>query len=337
MFFKIRAFSSLCLFLLFTNACKQNEERTFISVTGLKPMESMGKTLSHEHILVDFIGADSTGYHRWNRDSVVKRVLPFLKEIKAMGYKTLIECTPSYLGRDPRLLQELAKKTGLQIMTNTGYYGAQKNKFMPAHAFEESAEDLAARWIAEFENGIENTGVRPGFIKISIDRGAPLSEIHQKIVRAAAITHRQSGLPIASHTGPAAGAFAQLEILEEENVAADAWIWVHAQNAKTEEHIQAARRGAWISLDNVSDDPEKINQFVDRLKLLKAAGVFDRILLSHDAGWYRPGEPGGGDFRPYMAIENHLLPALKENGFIEADVRQLLYDNPARAFSIRQK
>jgi len=31
----------------------------------------IGRSLVHEHIMVDFIGADSTGFLRWNRDSVM--------------------------------------------------------------------------------------------------------------------------------------------------------------------------------------------------------------------------------------------------------------------------
>ena len=242
---------------------------------------------------------------------------------------------PAYLGRDPRLLVELANKSGLQILTNTGYYGARENIFLPKHAFKETAEELAARWIAEFKSGIEDTGIRPGFIKISIDRGVPLSAIHQKIVRAAAITHRQTGLPIASHTGPAPGAFAQLEILKEENVFPDAWIWVHAQNAESPSHIEAAKQGAWVSLDNVS--AKKLEKYVADLSALKKAGLLERVLISHDAGWYRPGEAGGGAFRPYTDIDQYLIPALKEVGFSEEDIHLLQVENPARAYSIRMK
>ena len=64
----------------------------------------MGLTLVHEHILVDFIGADSISSDRWNRDSVISKVLPYLLEAKKYGVKTLLDCTPSYLDKDPQLL-----------------------------------------------------------------------------------------------------------------------------------------------------------------------------------------------------------------------------------------
>ena len=73
-------------------ACQPSSQ--IITVKGRIADKALGRTLSHEHILVDFIGADSTGYHRWQRDSVVAKVLPYLQEVKKMGYQSLVECTP---------------------------------------------------------------------------------------------------------------------------------------------------------------------------------------------------------------------------------------------------
>ena len=119
-----------------------------------------------------------------------------------------MECTPAYLGRDPVLLQRLSRAASLQILTNTGYYGAANDKFLPPHAFTESADQLAARWIREARDGIDGTGVRPAFMKIGVDAG-PLSAVDEKLVRAAARTHRATGLPIYSHTGNGIAALAR--------------------------------------------------------------------------------------------------------------------------------
>ena len=125
----------------------------------------MGITLSHEHVLVDWIGADSTGYHRWNRENVVDKVLPYFLEAKEQGVQTIIEFTPAYLGRDPHILLELSKRSGIQVLTNTGYYGAVDNRFMPGSAYDQSADDIARLWVGEFNSGIDGSGVRPGFLK----------------------------------------------------------------------------------------------------------------------------------------------------------------------------
>jgi phosphotriesterase-related protein len=304
-----------------------------MTVTGRINAAELGRTLSHEHILVDFIGADQTGYHRWNRTEVADKVLPYLTDLKNAGYQSLFECTPAYLGRDPRLLRSLADTTGLNIITNTGFYGARENQHLPPVAFELPADRLASLWISEWENGIEDTGIKPGFIKIGVDRGN-LSEIHKKLVRAAAITHLATGLTIAGHTGTAVGAFEEFELLEAEGVGLEAFIWVHAQaEDDLSKYLEAARRGAWVSLDGVSE--KNITQYITKLSHLKEHNLLHKVLISHDAGWYRPGEENGGKFKPYTAIEQHLLPALAEAGFAQADIDQLLYKNPAEAYALR--
>jgi len=322
------------LFILLLAGCAKPEEQSFIgTVNGPIETENMGITLTHEHILVDFIGADSTGYHRWNRTDVVKVVLPYLREIKELGCQTLVDCTPAYIGRDPLLLKILSDSSGLNILTNTGLYGARNNKFLPPYAFCDSADKLAKRWIAEYQNGIEGTGIKPGLIKIGVDDGR-LSGFHRKLITAAARTHLATGLAIASHTGPAVPAFEQLEILEREGVSANAFIWVHAQAEKDlAKHVQAAQKGAWISLDGIGED--NLDEYLAMIENLKDHGLLNRALISHDAGWYSPGEENGGSFRGYTTIFEEFIPLLKEMGFSEENISQLLEVNPGEAFAIR--
>ena len=319
--------------IFFVSCHPQQSDFSIMTVNGEIAPVDIGKSLIHEHILVDFIGADSTGYHRWNKQEVMERVLPFLEEIKAQGVKTFVDCTPAYLGRDPILLRMLADESGLQIITNTGYYGALNNKYLPEHAYTETADQLAARWISEWKNGIEDTGVRPGFIKTSVESGS-LSALHQKLIQAAAKTHLQTGLTIASHTGLAVPAFEQMEILENEGVSPEAFIWVHAQSEKDlSTHIKAANKGCWISLDGLNEN--QFDYYIEMLKNLKKEQLLYKVLISHDAGWYTPGEKNGGDFKGFTLFYEQFLPKLKEAGFTDAEIRLMTLENPMNAFSIR--
>lgn len=319
----------LCFFFLISFTSKESK---IITVKGEIPASTMGKTLHHEHLLVDFIGADSTGYHRWNKAEVVEKVLPYLLEIKKSGYKTLVDCTPAYLGRDPELLKMLSEKSGIQIITNTGYYSAVGGKYIPKHGFTESSEQLAKRWIAEAKYGIEGTGVFPGFIKISVER-KPLEEINRKVVEAACMTHKATGLVIMSHTGLAEPAFQQLEILKSYGVDPSAFIWTHAHNEQDfAKHIEAAKMGAWIAFDNFT--PNQLERFVEFAFLMKKQRLLNRVLFSHDAGWYDPGKPGGGKFRGFTEIEELLIPALLKGGLKQKDIDQLFIVNPANAFKL---
>jgi phosphotriesterase-related protein len=322
-------------FIMLAASCSRKDNFTIYTVRGEILTADLGKTLTHEHILVDFIGADSTGYHRWNREDVIARVLPFLEEIKAHGYQSLFECTPAYLGRDPLLYKELSARTGLNIITNTGYYGAVNNRFLPAHAFTETADQLAERWIEEFNHGIEDSGIKPGFIKIAIERDSVVSDMHEKLVRAAARTHLATGLTIASHTGPAAGAYREAEILKSEGILLEAFIWVHALEGDVKDNIALANQGMWISYDKMNDQPETVELFMDHLRGMKEARLLHKVLLSHDAGWYKPGQENGGTIRSFTSIETILLPKMKESGFSEQEIHLLLVKNPEQAFGMR--
>ena len=303
-----------------------------MTVNGPLSSAEMGISLIHEHILVDFIGADSINDQRWSRSAVAERSQPFLKQLRGLGCRTFIECTPAYLGRDPLLLKNLSDASGLNIITNTGYYGAANNKYIPEHAFNETADQLASRWKMEWDSGIAGTGIKPGFIKIGVMDGN-LSALHRKLVEAAARTHLKTGLTIASHTGPATPAFEQLEILQKEGVAPGAFIWVHAQAENDmNNHVRAGRMGAWIGLDGVSDD--NLADFVRMIKNLKENDLLNKVLLSHDAGWYQPGEENGGDYRGYNTIFDKLVPLLLKENFSEDEIDQLLVKNPAEAFTI---
>ena len=305
--------------------------RSIETVAGAIDPALLGLTLMHEHVLVDFIGAAAVSPSRYDADAVFTRALPFLHQVKALGGATLVECTPAYLGRDPRLLQRLAKASGLNILSNTGYYGANKDQHLPPHAFTETPQQLAARWLRECKEGIDGTGINPGFMKIGVDAG-PLSEVDAKLVRAAAITHKATGLPIAAHTGNGVAALEEIDILERAGVPLSSFIWVHAQSeADGALHQKAAARGAWVEFDGIS--PKSVERHVGLVLEMRKAGRLDRVLVSHDAGWYHVGEPDGGDFRGFDTLFTAFVPALKAAGLTEAEVRQLLVDNPRRALT----
>ncbi|HLF35511.1 MAG TPA: hypothetical protein VI583_14800 [Cyclobacteriaceae bacterium] len=306
-----------------------------ITVKGAISKAKMGFTLSHEHVLVDFTGAGQYDPSKWNKKEVENIMQPYLEEVRGLGCDTMIDCTPEFLGRDPALLYALSVRTGLNILVPTGYYGAMNNKFLPDNVISENAANLASQWISEFHNGIGNTGIKPGFIKIGVDNQS-LSDIHLKLVESAAITHAATGMVIASHTGGSVPAFEQLRILNKHKVAPSALIWVHSQDEKDDSmRERAARLGTWISLDGVNE--ENTGDYINRLEFLRQRSLLHKAIVSHDAGWYTPGKPGGGEIRGYTAIFRVLIPALRNAGFSESDIRQIFVKNPSEAFAIRKR
>ena len=320
-------------------AMTKKQERKIQTVRGpIRPSE-FGFALVHEHVMVDFVGADKVSPDRYDADVIFETMLPLLKDVRNRGVTGFVDCTPPYLGRDAKLLRRFSDAADIHIVTPTGYYGAAKDKFIPAHAYTETADQLAGRWIAEFDKGIDGTEIRPGFIKIGVDQidsltdddNHGLSEIDAKLVRAAARAYKQTGLRVASHTGQGLAALAQIAIFENEGVNPSALIIVHADSEPDQSFdAKIASKGSWLEFDSVMGKPA--DYYANRIKA--ALNYEDRILLSMDAGCYEVGKPGGGNIRNYNYVPDIFLPALQKNGISEPTIRKFTVLNPASAFAI---
>jgi len=321
------------LSLLNNTGCRKPADQSFrgkiITVLGPIAPEELGATLPHEHVMVDFIGADKVGKHRYDAEEVYQTMLPYLQELRAQGVIGFVECTPMFLGRDPKILVRLARDTGLHILTNTGMY---KEPYLPQYAFEQSTDELAQQWTDEIENGIEGTGVHAGFIKIAVHR-EELKPIQQKIVRAACRTHRATGATIACHTGHGPAAMQMLDILATENTPAHALIIVHANSEpEVSYHHRIAGRGAWVEYDNLGSWPAE--KHIGLIRDMLDRGFGERLLLSMDRGWYHVGEPKGGEIKSFTYLFGEFVPAMREAGFDESTIELLTVTNPARAFEL---
>jgi len=306
------------------------------TVLGPIPALKLGVTLPHEHVMCDFIGAEHTDQHRWEVESVVKRMRPFLAQLKERRVTGFIDCTPTYIGRDPHVLKRLALETGLHIVTNTGYYGGANDKFVPKHAYDETADQLAGRWVREWENGIEDTGVKPGFIKIGVDEiesdSAPLSPIDEKIVRASARASKRTGLAVTCHTGGGPAGLAAVKVFIGEKADPSRFVVAHSDGHGLPTNQMVAELGAWVSFDAISRKPLELH-----LKLVRAMTErhASSLLLSHDNGWYEVGKENGGEVRDFNYICDVFLPAFRKGGASEATIRKLTVENAAKAFAIR--
>ncbi len=324
--------NSIILLLIISSSCVSKKHHIIQDIRGKHKSVPNEIWLSHEHLLVDFIGADSIQPDSWNHDTIVKQMLPYLEELKEFNVSYFVDATPNYLGRDVLLLEKIANKTNLKIITNTGFYGARNSKFIPQYAIKMPAKQLAQIWIDEYENGINKTSIKPGFIKIGIDNADPLDVLHQKLVKSAAITHLQTGLTIASHTGKAKGLWPQLNILKEMGVSPKSFIWVHAQEEDdNNNYLKAAEMGCWISLDGLGWELEK---HIEKLVFAKNNGILNSVLISHDSGWFDP-QKEKQTIKRYTNIFKKLYPELKARGFTDDEFKLLLSVNPSRAFNLK--
>ncbi len=313
-----------------------------MTVRGPIDERELGLTLPHEHVLVDFSGAETASPDGYDAEEVIERMLPFLQEAMEAGITGFVDCTPMYLARDVAVLRRLSEHTGLHIITNTGQY---KEPFLPRRTLEYAAEDarsgttrgartLSEEWIAEWRDGIDGTGVRPGFIKTAVF-GTALAPAQQTVITAAALTSRATGLPIATHTEGGVAALHILRVLERHGVSAERWIYIHANTEPDHQLVlMAARAGAWIELDGIGGAKDE-TVLAPLLKLLEA-GFAKQILLSQDRGWYTVGEPEGGEVKPYTYLTERFVPLMRSLGIDDRMIHTMTVSNPARAFTVRE-
>ncbi len=300
------------------------------TVLGSIPSEDLGVTLPHEHIMVDFIGAAEVSTDRYKPEEVIAKMEPMLRDASERGVRAFFDCTPNYLGRDPELLAELSRRTGVRIITNTGWY---RGNWLPERASTMTAEEIAAEWIAEARDGIDGTGIRPGFIKTAVDPG-PLETIERKCIQAAAYTSKATGLTIATHCGSAPAAGGILDILEAADVSPSKWIFVHGQAEQSlDDLVSVARRGCWIELDGIQENT--VEKHIRYARRMLDEGFVNRVLLSHDGGWFDIGKEPGGTVRPFTVLHDVFLPKFLGASDPSAELeQQLTVENPAAAYGI---
>jgi phosphotriesterase-related protein len=306
------------------------EKPRIMTVKGPVDAEALGTTLPHEHLFSMF-GADAAEQPVYDTADLLSKVVPYVQSLKKRGCSTIFDATAAWFGRDPRLLKTISDKTGVRIVTNTGYYGAANDRYVPRHAFEESEDQLAARWIREWKDGIAGTGIRPGFQKLGVD-AAPLTAIDRRLLSAAARAHLQTGLTIAVHTGGDSNAASeQMALLKLEKVSPSAWIWVHAHMvADNLSLVEAAKEGAWVEFDGV--EPATMDRHVELFRLMQENKLLHRVLLSHDGNSYRCcGRPP----KAYDSLFSDLLPRLRRDRVPEEQIRLVTVTNPAAAYAVQ--
>ncbi|MCW5559702.1 MAG: phosphotriesterase, partial [Verrucomicrobiae bacterium] len=126
------------------------DEGRILTVTGPIPAERLDRTLIHEHVVVDFIGAARTSPDRYDPEKAFETALPHFRELRARGIASLVECTPRFIGRNPALLRRLSEASGVQIVTNTGWYAAVDHKFLPGEAATATADRIANLWLEDW-------------------------------------------------------------------------------------------------------------------------------------------------------------------------------------------
>ena len=309
-------------------------ERIVQTVLGPISPKEMGMTLPHEHLFTDLRGPQVPDYAQANAEEVVAVMLPFLEAVYTAGVRSFVECTPPGVGRNVTILESIAQVTPIHLIAPTGVY---KEGFIPEELITLTINELAGLWVCELTEGIDGTTIRAGFIKIAASDDGP-TPIEERNLKAAAAAGRETGAVVASHTTSGAVALREMEILEAAGLDLGRFIWVHAQTEPDRTLLlEVAKRGVVIEFDTVGAPWQDQDALIEATLFLIEAGYVDQLLLSHDAGWYQPGEPSGrpeGGMRGYTALVTDFLPQLQVRGVGRDTLERITVSNPAHIFTV---
>jgi len=287
----------------------------------------------HEHLIVD-------AWPMWpvpNYSLIVDDVDLVIEEVRAYrvaGGTSIVDVTNIGLGRDPLALERISEETGIQIVMGCGWY---RERVYPTYIQEKNANELAAMLVSEIKEGVDGTGIRPGIIgEIGTERKF-ITPAQERVFRAVARAHLQTGAPISTHTTHWGElALEQLDLLEEEGVDPHHVIIGHLGDRRDiSTLLPIAERGAFLGIDNIGyHDYQKEERRAQNVVELIEAGFRSQVLLSMDIATLNDLQSYGGKGFDYLLLK--FIPLLRELGATEEDVQVLLIENPQRALAFSE-
>lgn len=284
-----------------------------MTVAGAVSADDLGVTLVHEHVFSDLRRDAFVGNNLLSDDWVARHELDLYA---AAGGRTIVDQTSRGLGQRPDKLRRLAEETGLNIVLGCGWY---REPYYAPELGRLPVDAIAEQMVVDVTEGIDGTGVRAGLIGEVGSHEEFVSPAEERVLRAAARAHLETGVTIATHSPGQVGLW-QLDILEEEGVDPRRVVIGHAQSClDTDYHLTVADRGAFLSFDRMGVEGPLLLRLLELVRPLTKAGYLDRLLLSHDVCYKADLTAyGGGGYAHLLGaaravLENELLG---EEGFL---------------------
>ena len=297
------------------------------TVQGPLDASKLGFTLTHEHV-----GSSSAKIFGGRANSVAKAV-DKLKEARDAGINTIVDVTTLDIGRDIRFREEISRKSGMQIVASTG-----QHLYAPESLNVRTVEEITELFLREIEQGIEDTDIKAGVIKVAA-RSDAMTPAEEKVFKAAARASKATGVPIETHTHARRRAGEkQAEIFDAEDVSPARVSLGHSDDTDDMNYlIGLAKRGYTLGMDHIyrgMAQGEKVpwQRRAEYIKQLVDAGFVDKIFLSND--WVF-GDVEREKLNPdgLLFTTRKTIPYLKQIGVSQREIHAMTVENPKRFFS----
>ena len=334
------------------------------TVLGSVDPADLGRTSSHEHLLLDFtlvfkepveasekykayqpVTMENLGWVCYDPFRNLDNLLTMDEDVavseaslfKRAGGGTMVDTTSIGLRRDPLALARISRATGINIVMGSGYYIEMTH---PENMAEKTVEEITGEIVADIASGVGDTGVKSGIIG-ELGCSWPLTASERKVLIAGAHAQQETGAPLTIHPGRDERApFEILDLLAREGADLSRTIMCHTDRTIFDEKtlLELAGRGCNIEYDffgwEVSYfsyspyDMPNDGQRLDRIKRLVDEGYSERVVIAHDMfGKHRLTKYGG---HGWAHILENIVPRMYEKGFTDDDVENILVRNPAR-------
>jgi phosphotriesterase-related protein len=302
------------------------------TVTGPVPADRLGRVLMHEHVITRSPGLREDYPSTYPRATAVHDCVEGLVALKAAGFDTIVDHTTYDLGRDVELLAEVSAASGVHIVAATGVW-IEPQRYWHLRAPVETAQLI----IEDLRTGVAGSGIRAGVIKCATDV-AGMTPAVERVLRACAIAHRETGAHLSTHTNlPAGSGLDQQRVFAEEGVDPSRVVIGHAGDTDDLGYLRALLAGGSVlgmdrfGVEDRLPDPQRM----DVVATLCAEGFADRLLLSHDASFWNDRIPFDALRRQrpkwhHRHIGQTILPGLRERGVTEEQLDTMLTATPRR-------
>lgn len=329
------------------------------TVTGPIPADLPSMVLSHEHLFIDLTNqANPTAQDRpigkndrnalmqdpyCFRDNLILNDMAAaeaeLADLREKGFDLIVECSLLQIGCSPEKLKMLAAKTGVNIVMGCGYYTQDTH---PAETEELTEDELAEKLYHEIQNGVGNTGIRPGVIG-EIGTSREILPRERKVLHAAALVQRKTGYAVQIHIYPwASNGLEAAKLMLQHGVPPEKIVICHSDVEPDTEYVkQLFKMGVFVEIDNFGkefqpenasfaagkfiSDAERITLIADYIQ----AGYADQLLLTNDICLKCMLKQYGG--QGYSHIPDNILPGLYAAGIDPDLVRtKIMHDNPVK-------
>ncbi|MGH8432033.1 MAG: phosphotriesterase family protein [Solimonas sp.] len=265
-----------------------------LTVRGPIDPATLGSTLMHEHIFIDFkapervgswvplprppqppqgeagqagqvgqgrqgTGQPGRGMGRgtpgWNLLDNYDESLAEVMEFKKAGGGTIVDVTNFGLSRNPEWLERISEASGLHVVMGAGWY---QKALHPPDMSDRTVEELTDIIVRDIVVGAQGTNIRSGIIGEIGVQGRPMTENEIKSIRASARASRLTGAPMTFHMGGGTPEEKQqtLDIVASEGVDLNHVVMGHNGSGDVAVMKRITDRGAYIEFDYIGGAPQ---------------------------------------------------------------------------------